>query len=71
MRHLANGGHGTVAAVPQGFKGDGPKRGENTAVVPAAFLQRFLVLAKCSATSLSGGAMHIAGSKRMDEGDIA
>jgi hypothetical protein len=70
MRNFANEGHSAVAETAQGFKGDGPKSVTRTIVVPEVFVQLFLVPATGSATGLLGGAMHIAGSESVDEGDI-
>jgi hypothetical protein len=39
-------------------------------VVPEVFVQLFVVPATGRATGLLGGAMHIAGFERMDEGDV-
>jgi hypothetical protein len=51
-------------------EGDGTESVTRTIVVPEVFVQLFLVPATGSATGLLGGAVHIAGSERVDEGDI-
>jgi hypothetical protein len=70
MRNFANEGHSAVTETAQGFKGDGAESVTRKIVVPEVFVQLFLFPAMGSATGLLVGAMHIAGSERVDEGDI-
>jgi hypothetical protein len=70
MRNFANEGHSAIAVTAQGFTGDGPESVTRTIMVPDIFVQLFLVPATGSATGLPGGAMHIAGSERAEEGHI-
>jgi hypothetical protein len=69
-RHFANEGHGAVAEMAQGLKGDGARSVTRTTVVPDIFAQLFSVADPGSATCWLGCAMHVAGSKRVDEGDV-
>jgi hypothetical protein len=70
MRNFADECHSAVAEMAQGFERDGPERVTRTVVVREVLAQLFLVPATGSATGLLGGAMHIAGGERVDEGDI-
>jgi hypothetical protein len=70
MRNFANEGHSALTETAQGFKGDGAESVTWTIVVSEVFVQLFLVLATGSAAGLLGGAMHIAASERVDEGNI-
>jgi hypothetical protein len=70
MRNFANVGQSAVTETTQGFKGDGAESVTRTIVVPQVLVQLFLVRATGSTTGLLGGAMHIAGSERVDEGNI-
>jgi hypothetical protein len=70
VRNFTKEGHSTVAETAQGLEGDGAENVARTIVVQEVFVQLFLVPAKRSATGFLGGAMHIAGSESVDEGDI-
>jgi hypothetical protein len=67
MRNFANEGHSAVAEAAQGFEGDGAESVTWTIVALEVLLQLLLVPAPGRTTSLLGGAMHIAGSERVDE----
>jgi hypothetical protein len=70
MRHFAKEDHATVAGAAQGLKGDGLKRVTRIVMAPEVFMQLFLVLALVGSTGVSGGAMHVAASSRVDAGGI-
>jgi hypothetical protein len=70
MRNFANEGHSAVAETAQEIKGDGAGSVTRTIVVTEVFVQLRLVPATGSATGLLGGAMLIAGNRRVDERDI-
>jgi hypothetical protein len=64
MRHFTNEGDGCFEAG-QGLKGDRAKRVSMTVMVPKVVMQLFLVPACSGATGVPGGAMHVAGRKRV------
>jgi hypothetical protein len=70
MHHFANRGHSAFTEAAQGFKGDGAKSVARIIAIPEILLELVLVQAPGGGTGLPGRAMHVAGSKRVDEGDI-
>jgi hypothetical protein len=60
IRHFTKEGHGAIAEASQG---DGANRVARTGIVPVVFMHLFLNL-------VSGDAMHVAGSNRVDDGEI-
>jgi hypothetical protein len=69
MRHFAHEDHGAVAEAVHGFKEVGAKRVARAVVVPEGIMQLFLLPALAGATGLRSRAMHVAGGKRVDEGE--